>query len=214
MLFCRNEDCEKEMCMVCLIKYHKTHDFVELDEYRREITKTAFAAVDKVIAALRSFKVNMQMAKSVSVQQRVECIAKINESRAQRLKEIHNEYDSLVNDVDTYARETFSMIDDEITNMEENVRLMISMKKNSEAVAMDSYKELGTLHNIALQLQENLSHPRRFVYNDYVYEPGHGSENIRGNLQIKTLRVTYSEITIVERNQGTSSRIPCQGLLH
>ena len=214
MLFCRNEECGKEVCPVCLVKYHKTHDIVGLDEYHREKAKVTFATVDKIIADLNNFILNMQKAKSTGEQQRVECIAKINENREAHLKKVHGEYGALANDVDDCAGEMFSVINNEISVMEENQRLVISMKENVGTLGVASCKELETLENIAIQIKEKLSNPRSFVYNDY--ELGEGSGNPCGNLHKKTLRVTSTGFTMAERNQrteGTSSRIPCEGLL-
>ena len=40
-LFCKKRTCQKSVCQLCLIKYHKSHDVVDIKEEQNEKYKTS-----------------------------------------------------------------------------------------------------------------------------------------------------------------------------
>ena len=60
IMFCRESGCEKPICHLCLIKSHKFHDFVDLEEERKENYRCLMKDMEEVSKILTMNKKKIQ----------------------------------------------------------------------------------------------------------------------------------------------------------
>ena len=53
-MFCKEEVCQKAICHLCLVKFHKFHDIVDSEEHRREKHQSLVSKIDSFTKTLEA----------------------------------------------------------------------------------------------------------------------------------------------------------------
>ena len=92
------------MCQLCLVKYHKSHDVVDIKEEQDEKYKTLVSCLDSVSGVLLLHKANFLTTKVELERKRNDCIRKIKTQKEVFFKEISQIFDKLEKDAyDSYT---------------------------------------------------------------------------------------------------------------
>ena len=160
-LFCQEADCQIAICQACLIKYHRKHDIVELEE---EIKKNVLVEVEQVRKNLES---KMRLISSVK-----EVVEKKTERSVNELKrkqeEINRKIDEMIKKAEETKRATNLHLDDELSAMNINVVLLENINQNIERKDEISYENITGIQETVKEIHENninhFSGTRNFRY--------------------------------------------------
>ena len=160
-LFCQEPDCQIAICQSCLLKYHKKHDAVELEE---EMKQSVIVEVEKIRKNLNS---KMLLISSVKEDIEKKTEESINELRRKQ-EEINRQIEEMINKALETKRETNLHLDDEISAMNVNVVLLDNIFQNIERKDEINYEEIAGIQEMVKEIHENnmkhFSGTRNFRY--------------------------------------------------
>ena len=152
-LFCQEPDCQIAICQTCLIKYHKKHDFVELEE---EMKKNVIVEVEQVRKNLES---KMRLISSVKEDVEKKAEESVNELKRKQ-EEINRKIEQLIKKAEETKKETNLHLDDELSAMNVNIVLLETINQNIDHKDEMSYEEITGIQETIKEIHEN--HTKHF----------------------------------------------------
>ena len=160
-LFCQEPDCQIAICQTCLTKYHKKHDFVELDE---DVKKNVILEVEQLRKNLES-KINLIPPVREDVEKKTE--ESINELKRKQ-EEINKKIEQIIKKAIDTKRKINLNLDDELSAINVNVVLLQNIFENIERKDEMSYEEIADIQETVKEIHENntkhFSGTRNFRY--------------------------------------------------
>ena len=160
-LFCKEPGCRKPICRLCLIKNHKKHDVIDIEECKKEVL------MKDLIRTCKNLETKVEM-----MSQTKETIGERTKSAIEEIKQKKEEFDRHFEKMTTEAEEQNRLqnllISDEISAMNSNLELLKSLRQNIENEEEISHEEIfnsqETVTGIVENINVNLSGERSFGY--------------------------------------------------
>ena len=164
ILFCTESACQKAICIVCLKQAHRKHDVTDVKDGRKEV------ALQSVVSIKRNLqtKIAMIVATRVSIKTKTEnCISDIMKEKEAIIKH----FETMIKDAEKKEEEMMTKLNNEITTLTENLRLLTSIEKKiaEEAGPEENLKtdEFETLKELKENANKFLSGKRTYTYLEY-----------------------------------------------
>ena len=142
-MFCRESGCEKSICHLCLVKSHKFHDVVDLEEQRKENYRSLVKDIEHMSYILTENKKNIQAVQE-GLEKKYEKSMKILKLRKEEvIRKISEHMDKLGEKL----REDKTDNDTQIQNDMETVEININMIEGLQ----DDMNEMATLEDIQIK---------------------------------------------------------------
>ena len=184
-LFCKEPDCEKPICRLCLRKHHKKHDVVDIEEQEKDVVIRDLMRIDMNLET----KVEMMSEAKKNIGERTKSVI---EEIKKKKEEFDKHCEKMIKEVEGQNRLQNMLIDDEVSAMNSNLELLRSLRQNFENEEEISHEEImnnqETVKGITENINANLSGERSFEY-PVVTMGGSSAEEFLGE-------VTQDEITV------------------
>ena len=158
-LFCKETDCGKPICRLCLRKHHKRHDVVDIEEQEKETLMRDLLRIDMNLGT----KVQMMSEAKKNIGERTKSVI---EEIQKKKEEFYKHCEKMIKDVEGQNRLQNMLIDDEVSAMNSNLELPRSLKQNIENKEEIIHEEIlnsrDTVKGIIENINSNLSGERLF----------------------------------------------------
>ena len=172
--FCKNPECQKSVCALCLINEHKTHDFVDLQELKEGKYKLLSENIGSMKECLQSNKEKILEKKKELNEHLEKCVKQIKIDKETKIKAVtkflSNRYDDLLKAVRDHRDNENKKITEDVKAIEEKLKHLDSTEAELDPKAFsleDVNTKLTTVTNIATQVQNKLAGSRTFKYFQY-----------------------------------------------
>ena len=166
-IFCKEPGCQRIICLTCLSHDHKKHEFVEIEERRKE-------AIDILQKNIKTVTANLE--------RKIQNITKAKEDVAEKfeknLKELMMEKEEMMKQYDAMIKETRNQMKEvnikakrDLNTMTENLNLLHDMNTNAHATEGVTYRDvvhkLDTVSSIIENVDKHLTGTRTYEYHIY-----------------------------------------------
>ena len=184
-LYCKEPDCGKIICRLCLGKHHKRHNVIAIEEQRKDVLMRDLARIDLNLGT----KVEMISEAKKNIGERTQSVIdKIKKKK----EEFDRHFEKIIKEVEGQNELQNMLIKDEVSAMNSNLELIRSLRQNIENEEDISHEEImnsrETVKGIIENIDANLSGERSFQY-PVVSLDGCSVEEFPGD-------VTQDEITV------------------
>ena len=150
ILFCKDTGCKKSVCPICFARYHKNHQFIDL-EVQKKKCEPLLANIEALNRDLFDTRRHLVSTKEDADNQILACTKAITLQREETMNEINKKFDSMLKEVTSMTRND---IDEKIAAIDESIILLDNMKEKVDPVDMtdDSISSsLETIRDMAVQ---------------------------------------------------------------
>ena len=102
IFFCKEVQCGKGICGTCVVKEHKTHDFVEMADEKKRLLAVLVRRADTLGKELQRRRDNFLKVKEVVWNKNACCLAGLEVSKTETLRKIIKKFDEKINFVAYY----------------------------------------------------------------------------------------------------------------
>ena len=96
ILYCKRLDCQKSICQVCITKYHRGHDVVDIDEVKKEVKEILLSNIKLAKEDLQR-KRNKISAANIETKSKTEiCISSLKAKREEILTQVSQRFDDMI----------------------------------------------------------------------------------------------------------------------
>ena len=161
-IFCKDAGCQKTICVACSSSYHQKHNFVGIEERKKEVIGVLQRNIKAAITNLQT-KVAKVAAARVTVAKKMNLIQlKIKK------EEMTKQYDRMIKEAEDQIEIINVKTDQDLDAMNENLNLLKDISKNTKATKENSYSDLmnklDTVRGITENVNKNLTGTRTFQY--------------------------------------------------
>ena len=191
--YCATKGCQKAVCSLCMLKYHKYDDVVDIGEDRKEKAEFLAENVPVMIENLHTKKAQILSVSEELEKNIKECIGKIKvrkEDMNSRFDEMLKEASDLLKDVKTYLNDDVGTIDDIIAPLNKMKDKLTKMSYEKVLSRVKTYKE------IEKKVDMRLSSERVYLGCEYDAESvtKHDINQVCGQLNKIEKRVEFTEM--------------------
>ena len=197
VLFCRENECQKTICISCLSEAHLGHKAVALKDETKNLLAKLLKNIEitskKLNAKIKNFQdVSQDAAKKTETsllqirKEKDEMIQRLNTERdemvqrLERKKEMIKQYDGMTRQAEDNKIKLNEASGNELTAMRDNVELLNSIKETveeGENTHEDALKMLDTVKGVT-ENAEDLPRVNTYKYSEYIP----GQKNLVGKL--------------------------------
>ena len=219
VLFCKETECQKAICLLCLRKTHKKHNVIDIEGEKREVLMTKIILFEKNI---KEKVIVLTAAKNDINKMADACLNDLEKRRDQMKGAIDKQFDKMKKETGDQMKEANTSLENEIAALNENLNLLSSIKQNTEGMDDDddNYSDIinmiETLNGLKEMVNQYLSGNRTYRYPEFT-----STANVHldfGNIEEKQFSTKLSEIVedvmLVEgplRNIRDASQLNCTG---
>ena len=160
-LYCKEPDCGKPICRLCLGKHHKKHDIIAIEEQGKEVLMRDLMRIDMNLGT----KVEMILQAKKNIGERTK--STIEEIKRKK-EEFDRHFQKMIKEAEGQSRLQSMLIDDEISAMYSNIQLLRSLRQNIQNEEEISHEEIissrEAIRGIIENINANLSGERSFEY--------------------------------------------------
>ena len=211
IMFCRESGCQIPICHLCLIKSHKFHDFVDLEQERKENYRCLVKDMEEVSKKLRENKKEIR-----SVQEDFE---KNYEKSLKKLKlrkeEIIRKITEHMNKLEEKLNQNKTDQDTKIQNEMETIEIITDLMQNMQ----DNMKEPETLEDIKIkreifnkfceELHKRNTNRKSFSFLEYNTDQlsANTLEHLCGKTIKREIPLTFSEGEFLDHKSSVGQNI-------
>ena len=171
VLFCDEAECKKPICLVCLKKSHKKHDVTDIVDEKKEVLKKKISHIEQNLRE----KINIFNATKTDINRKTEVCLKNLQKRSEEMKdEIDRQFHQMKKDAENQREEANSSLETETADLNENLNLLSSIRKNTEDMDEDdddNYSDvidmIDTVNSIKEMVNLCLSGTRTYSYPEF-----------------------------------------------
>ena len=202
--YCATKGCQKPVCSLCMLKYHKYDDVVDIEEDQKERTDFLAENVPMMVENLQTKKAQILSVSEELEKNIKECIGKIKvrkENINSRFDEMLKEASDLLKDVKTYLNDDVGAIDDIIAPLNKMKEKLTKMSHDKLLSRVKTYKD------IEKKVDMRLSSERVYLGCEYDAESvtKHDIDQVCGQLNKIEKCVEFTEMK--RKNDGDHSII-------
>ena len=174
-MFCSEAECNEPICRTCLRKEHKNHDFTDIEEREKENLTNEVVKLKKHLET----KLKMMSDAKKNIDEKTKAVL---EEIKKKKEQVVSLFDKMINETEEQNKLQNVRIDDEISAMNSNLDLLISIQQKTESEEDTSYEEImngrDTVMGISEHNKANLSGKRSFGYPIFIADKCPAEENI------------------------------------
>ena len=195
-IFCKEPGCQRIICLVCLSHDHKKHDFVEIEERKKEVMDTLQKNYKAVTDNLQRKIRNIMSVKQDAARKIEKNIEELNMKK----EDMKKQYEKMIQEAKDHLEEITVKTDQELNAMKETLNLIHDMNKSAEAIKDDTYRDImnkvETMSGIIENVNKHQTGKRTYEYHEY-------TTDIETHIAKKKILVEIKE-EIADRNLKTN----------
>ena len=158
ILFCRDKSCSKTICPQCLLSEHKFHDVQIVDEQKDKAKcQSLVSKIDSLSQKVYSKRNEILAAKQEAEREKAICVKVLKDKRDKIKTLIDLKLTELIQAAEA---ELNTDLETKLVAIDENLKLLASMKKTSGMASVTNEEVTGllkTMKDVKLQLRANYS---------------------------------------------------------
>ena len=191
ILFCNETECKKPICLVCLKRFHKRHEVVDIVDEKRESLKKKISFIEKNFRE----KINdLNIAKREVSKKTQVCLDDLEKKREEIIEEIDKHLYKMKREAKDQLKEADSSIENEVIALNENLNLLSTIKQNTDVDDDndDSYSDvidmIETVEGVKEMVNQCLSGYRTYRYPEFLMAPVSFGTLFYNNVLYETVR--------------------------
>ena len=213
VLFCKEPECLKPACLLCLKNDHRRHDVVGIVDEKGEVLMMMISFIEKnlkeKVAVLNSVKDD--------VNRKTKGFLKDLERRR---NEIEQQFDKIKKEAESQEMEVNSSIDNETAAVNESLNLLSSIRKNAENMDENEDKQysetmnrLDILERVRRTVNWHLSGERTYSYPKFLSEKIRPFDfgDVKFNIKLPDIVQNTVLLMTPMRNITQASQLKCTG---
>ena len=215
-LFCKEPDCGKPICRLCLRKHHKRHDVVDIEEQEKETLMRDLLRIDMNLGT----KVEMMSQAKKNIGERTKSVI---EKIKTKKEEFDGHFQKMIKEAEGQNQLQNMLIDDEVAAMNSNLELLRSLRQNFENEEEVSHEEImnnqETVRGIFENIHANLSGERSFGY-PVITMARSSAEEVLGEVTQDGITVYLPDVLkqieaqLIPRTIKDATELKCTGTLN
>ena len=193
IFFCKEVQCGNGICGTCVVKEHKTHDFVEMADEKKRLLAVLVRRADTLGKELERRRENFLKVKEVVWNKNACCLAGLEVSKTETLRKIIKKFDEKINFVAYYKNKMDKKIQGEIESLEHRLDFLTKAKDTDSTMARRDISLM--LSEVQLWAKE----AEKDLYEYYIYDKNPADEaadRLCGNINPQKNSV-YKDTTII-----------------
>ena len=212
-LFCKEEECQKKICPVCLTKKHRKHDIVDAEEEQKEVLAKSLG---EIISDLQMKKLKFAAAKAELEKHNENCMTNIKAERQKSIKKINEFFDKLMKNASGINEKANITLNNEMEVIERSLVLLTGIKQKTDQGTIapeDVTTYLKDVTEVSQNLAQKFSATRKYKYPEYK----EGRKLVQRDIQVDlTAEQTDSAplATEIQENPAAitnASQLKCKG---
>ena len=187
-MYCRKNGCEKVICHLCLVKCHKFHDVVDLEEERNENYRGLVKDIEQVSKILMIKKKKFVIFQEGLDKLHKESLKLLNLRREQIIRKINENMDKLEGALCKDKTDQNRKIQNEMETMEMNIDMIRSLQDDvNETTALEDIKfKRDIVNNICEETQKKNPDITRYLEYAHPHQTNPGTlEHLCGKIEKK-----------------------------
>ena len=157
-LYCRNHACKKVICQRCMLKEHRFHDVIEIEEKEKE---TLVAKLGNIRSDLQEKKRDLLSAKQDMGNKMKNHATRLVDKKDELVKLITEGFQDSANRFKEKKEELEGIIERKIANLDESILMLDAMNDNIERMKarqdfLDSLETVGNIEENIAQIQSEV----------------------------------------------------------
>ena len=201
IFFCEEESCKIYICRTCLTKEHRKHNFIEIEEKKKEelIKNTGNTKKD-----LKEKIVILSQAKNELFEKTQVTVNDLRKAQ----EEMNKKFDMMIKEAGKKIKDEATRLDGDVGMINENVLLLEQMEKNIAAdteVTMESLRDgEETVEEVINTIKVNICENKTFIFKTF-----QSNQKINyGKFDEEAITVVLPEITAAEELSTTGKPLP------
>ena len=165
VLFCKEPECLKPVCVLCLKNYHRRHDVVGIEDAEGDVLIRKINFIEKNLKE----KIVLLNTVKYDIRRKAEDYVNVAERRKEEIKrEIEKEFYEIMKDAEKQQKLVTDSVENEIVALNENLRLLSSIRKNEDKSFRDTMDKLEILKGVTETVNRHLSGERTYIYPEFL----------------------------------------------
>ena len=190
--YCATKGCQKAVCSLCMLKYHKYDDVVDIEEDHKNKTGKLIENVPCMIESLQAKKAQILSVNEDLENTMKECVAKIK-SRKDYLNE---QFDDMLKEVNDLFKDVKAYMNDDVADIEDLIAPLNNMKGKLKKMSYEKIlTQMKIYRDIEKKIDTTLSYDRIYPglkYNDENVTKGE-IDKVCGKLTTVEMRSEFAE---------------------
>ena len=161
-LFCKEQGCQTPICVTCLRRYHRKHDFVEMEE-QMEAFMEDIEHVQSNLLEKRSVLQNLQQ----DVEEKTEkCVSKLSKRIIEIRKKVDDHFEEMLEEAESVRDNVNYQVDCVVDDINEHVMILESIKQD-RGQNVNIRELIDSLKNVHEHNKSDLCGTRTFHFPEY-----------------------------------------------
>ena len=148
-LYCKEAGCQKLVCPLCKARFHKNHEYLDLDR-----CKPLMADIKSIKNDIQENKEKLLTIKREVMEKNTECIALILKEKEDRIKMINEVYDKLLQEGNEQHSKFGLNIDGKVSFLEDKIAMLDNLEENVNFIKMTNDDITNNMETIQTITQE------------------------------------------------------------
>ena len=201
VLFCEEEDCKKPICVSCLTKEHRNHNFVEIEEKKKEVVQENIKMTQK---DLRQKVFALSKAKDDVREKTVKTVNDLKKT----MEEMNKKLGNMIRETEMKMKDANTRIDADVAMINEHIALLEQMKVNINADKKVTIKTLvdakDTVAEVVDTIKVNICGNKVFEYHSF-----QANQDISfGRFASGVVKMFLPEIVTHDATQAAAADLP------
>ena len=213
-LYCKEPDCGKIICRLCLGKHHKRHNVIAIEEQRKDVLMRDLARIDLNLET----KVKIMSQAKKNMEERTKSVI---EEIKKKKEEFDRHYEMIIEKGEGLSRIQNLLIDYKVSEMNSNLEVLRSLKQdiwNKEEISQeDIMNSQEAVRGIIENINEKLSGERCFDY-PVITMGGSSVEEFLGEVTRHEITVSMPKLQkqiegqLIPRTINDADELICTGI--
>ena len=128
-LYCKEAGCQKPVCPLCKARFHKNHEYLDLDRVRGRC-KPLIADIKSIKKDIQQNKDKLIKTKREMMEKNTECIALIKKEKEDKMNMLSEVYDKLLEEANEQNSKFSLNIDGKVCFLEEKIAMLDNIEEN------------------------------------------------------------------------------------
>ena len=172
ILYCKRLNCQKPICQVCITKYHRGHDVVDIDEVKKEMKEILLSKIKLAKEDIERKRNKISSAHTETKSKTKICISSLKAKKEEILKQERQRFDDMIGKAELHKRSILVENSKELKVVDEVEELLdnigIEQNADNETVGFEELRRnLDTVNEITGRVATGLSGTKKYPLLEY-----------------------------------------------
>ena len=168
-MFCRESACEKSICHLCLVKNHKFHDVVDLEEQRKENYRSLAKDMEDISRTLEMNRKKMYTVQEDFEKRHEKSLKMLKLRKEELVRKISEHMDKLEANICKHRTDQDTEIQKEIKTIEINIDMIDGLQDDvNEMVTLEDIKiKREIVNNVCEEIKKRNTSKKGYTFLEY-----------------------------------------------